>query len=277
MKVVFVVPVYNEHDTLEALVAGISLVACTFPHRILLVDDGSTDGSWAELLALRKRFPAMDLIKFRRNFGKTQALAVAFARSDADIVVTMDADLQDNPEEIPALLAKLNEGFDLVCGWKEKRQDPWHKTFPSRVYNTLVARVFGLKTHDINTGFKAMRMEVAKRLPLYSDMHRMIVVFAAHMGYRVTEVPVVHLPRRFGKSKYGMKRFFYGIRDAAIVWLVIHHLARPQAPVPAEECIEEEHITPHSPGKPRLAPAPLPRSARSLRVLARASRKSFRP
>ncbi len=247
MNVVFVVPVYNECDTLEALVSGISQVACTFPHRMLFVDDGSTDGSFDELRALQKRFPAIEIIKFRRNFGKTQALATAFERARGDIVITMDADLQDNPEEIPALLAKIDEGYDLVCGWKAKRQDPWHKTIPSRVYNGFVAWLFGLRTHDINTGFKAMRLEVARRLPLYSDMHRMIVVFAAHMGYRVGEIPVVHYPRRFGKSKYGMKRFFHGIRDAAIAWCVFHGLARNQAALNPDECIEQEIPAPDGP------------------------------
>lgn len=227
MKIDFIIPVYNECETLEALTAGISEHVCEMPHRILFVDDGSDDGSFESLVALSKRFPAIEIIRLRRNFGKTPALAAAFSRIDADIVIMMDADLQDDPKEIPRLLAKLDEGYDLVCGWKAQRHDPWHKTFPSRFYNRAVCWAFGLDLHDINTGYKAMRAEVAKRLPLYGEMHRMIAVFAVQLGYRVTEIPVEHHPRRHGRSKFGFERFGRGACDALTTHFLIRYSASP--------------------------------------------------
>lgn len=230
MEVVFAIPVYNERETLESLTEGISRYAAEVAHRILFVDDGSTDGSYDLLCTLRARYPTVDVIKFRRNFGKSQALAAAVHRAHGDVLVTMDGDLQDDPEEIPKLLAKLQEGYDVVCGWKAARRDPWQKTFPSRVYNALVSRLFGLPLHDVNTGFKAMRMEVAKRLPLYGELHRMIAVFAGQMGYRIAEVPVKHHPRHHGQSKYGFERFSRGALDVITAWFLIrrgqspHHL-----------------------------------------------------
>lgn len=220
MRIVFVIPVFNECKTVEALAEGIARHAKGMDYRILFVDDGSTDGSAEVLARLADSSGAIDLIKLRRNCGKSHALAAGFARAEGDIAVMMDADLQDDPEEIPRMLAKLDEGYDLVCGWKEKRNDPWHKTIPSRIYNWAVSRAFGLSLHDVNTGFKAMRMDIAKRLPLVGDMHRMIAIFAAGMGGRVTEIPVTHHPRRFGRSKYGFGRFYRGAADAVAVRLM---------------------------------------------------------
>lgn len=220
MKLVFVIPVFNERETLEPLAAGIARYASPHPYRILFVDDGSTDGSYDVLHSLHERDPRVGLLKLRRNYGKTRALAAGIAYAEGDVLITMDADLQDDPEEIPRLLAKLEEGYDMVCGWKANRRDPWHKVLPSRVYNALVNWLFGLHLHDVNSGFKAMRMDLAKRLPLYGDMHRMMVVFAANMGGKVAETPVVHHPRRFGRSKYGLRRFYEGSRDALAVWAI---------------------------------------------------------
>lgn len=220
MKVVFVIPVFNECKTVETLAEGIARHVQGIDHRILFVDDGSSDGSSEILSRLCERSDRIGFIKLKRNYGKSHALAAGFSRAEGDIVVMMDADLQDDPEEIPRMLAKLDEGYDLVCGWKQIRNDPWRKTIPSKIYNWAVSRAFGLSLHDINTGFKAMRMETAKRLPLVGDMHRMIAVFAAGMGYRVTEIPVVHHPRRFGRSKYGFSRFYGGAADASAVWLM---------------------------------------------------------
>jgi glycosyltransferase involved in cell wall biosynthesis len=227
MKIDFIIPVFNECETLEALTAGITEHVCEIPHRILFVDDGSDDGSFEILKDLSKRFPAIEIIRLRRNFGKTPALAAAFSRIDADIVIMMDADLQDDPKEIPRLLEKLGEGYDLVCGWKARRHDPWHKTFPSRFYNRVVCWAFGLELHDINTGFKAMRAEVAGRMPLYGEMHRMIAIFAAQLGYRVTEIPVEHHPRRHGRSKFGIERFGRGACDALTTHFLIRYSASP--------------------------------------------------
>lgn len=209
-----VVPVYNEAQTLRALAHGIQENMRERNFRILFVDDGSTDNSWGILCALREESDVIDIVRLRRNFGKTSALAAAFSFARGDIIITMDADLQDDPKEIPALLEKLEQGFDVVCGWKQRRYDPWHKTIPSRIFNFWVSRTFNLPLHDVNTGFKAMRGEVAAQLPLWSDMHRLIPVFAANMGYKVTEIPVHHHPRRFGRSKYGFERYMRGAMDA---------------------------------------------------------------
>lgn len=214
MKVTVVIPVCDEEATLGALAEGIAAQLAEHDYRILFVDDGSTDGSYGVLLELRKQNSRVEVVKFAQNRGKTQALAVAFALAESDVVVTMDADLQDDPAELPRLLAKLDEGFDLVCGWKARRQDPLHKTVPSKVYNWAINAVFGLDIHDVNTGYKAMRTEVAKSLTLYADLHRLIPIMAAQSGYRVTEIPVKHHPRRFGHSHYGMSRYYEGVRDA---------------------------------------------------------------
>lgn len=227
MKVVFVIPLLNERDTLEPLTEGIAQNIAPHEHRIIFVDDGSTDGSYEILEKIRERNSAVDLIKLRRNFGKSQALAAGIAHAEGDVLVTMDADLQDDPRQIPRFLEKLDEGYDVVCGWKQDRRDPWHKTIPSFFYNHVVSRLFELPLHDLNTGYKAMRMEVAKRLPLYGEMHRMIAVFASRMGYRVTEVPVEHHPRRFGRSKYGLRRFTNGALDVLTAWFLLQHGESP--------------------------------------------------
>lgn len=213
----FVIPVLNERETLIPLVEGIQEQVRDYPHDIILVDDGSTDGSYEVMRDLHARHPEIHVLRFRRNFGKSQALAAGFARAHGDIVFMMDADLQDDPAEIPRFLAKLEEGHDLVTGWKAKRRDPWHKTLPSKLYNRWISRLFRLRLRDVNSGYKAMRQEVARRLVLYGERHRLIPVFAANLGYRVTEIPVQHHPRRYGKSKYGIERFFRGASDALAV------------------------------------------------------------
>ncbi len=227
MKLVVVIPVCNEENTLEALLKGILVHTPSTDCEVVFVDDGSTDQSYRVLTGLHERFKQVRVLKFRRNFGKTLALAAAFRCIEGDVVVTMDGDLQDDPAEIPKLLAKLDEGYDLVCGWKADRRDPWHKTIPSRVYNAGIAWLFGHKLHDINTGFKAMRMEVAKQLPMYGEMHRMIVVNALALGYKVAEVPVKHHPRRFGKSQFGLERFHRGVADALTTWFLNRHGQAP--------------------------------------------------
>lgn len=245
MKLSVVVPVYNEEATLEPLARGIAEQLSAYDYRILFIDDGSTDGSYAALLQLRAENGRIDVIKFARNCGKTQALAVAFAQLTGDVVVTMDADLQDDPAELPRMLAKLEEGFDVVCGWKANRRDPFHKTIPSRFYNKGVNALFGLDIHDVNTGFKAMRAPVAKSLTLYADLHRLIPVMAAQAGFRVTEIPVTHHPRRFGHSKYGFSRFYQGVRDAARLWFRGHAARAAEAQTElarAQACIETIHV-----------------------------------
>jgi dolichol-phosphate mannosyltransferase len=227
MNLTLVIPVFNERESLRPLVEQIEEHAAAWPHHIILVDDGSTDGSFEVMESLHAEYSAVDLIRLRRNFGKTAALAAGIARAKGDVLVTMDADLQDDPRELPRLLDKLNEGYDLVVGWKRVRHDPWHKTFPSRVYNHMASRLFGLDLHDINCGFKAMRMDVALSLPLYGELHRMISVHAAARGYLVAEVPVEHHPRRFGRSKYGWSRFLRGGMDMLSTWFLLRHGQAP--------------------------------------------------
>lgn len=245
MKLCVVIPACNEEATLEPLAEGIASALADRDYRILFIDDGSTDGSYAAMLRSREKNPRIDVVKFARNCGKTRALAVAFAQIEGDVVVTMDADLQDDPKELPRLLAKLDEGYDLVCGWKADRQDPLHKTLPSKVYNTLINQSFGIDIHDVNTGFKAMRMDVAKSLTLYADLHRLIPIMAVQSGYKVGEIPVKHHPRRFGHSKYGMSRFYQGLRDAARLWLRGRGARMADAQAALEEargCIEVAHV-----------------------------------
>lgn len=250
MKVCVVIPACNEEATLEPLAEGIAAELAAQDYRILFIDDGSTDGSYTAMCRLRDQNPRIDVLKFARNCGKTLALAAAFAEVDegTDVVVTMDADLQDDPAELPRLLAKLDEGFDLVCGWKARRHDPIHKTFPSKIYNTAINLAFGLKIHDVNTGYKAMRTAVAKSLTLYADMHRLVPILAAQAGFRVTEIPVRHHPRRFGHSKYGMSRFYQGIRDACRLGLSdsqVRAAKAGEALRAAQACIEARHTGGH--------------------------------
>lgn len=229
MKLFFVIPVYNEQPTLADLARGIFDHSQGHDARICFVDDGSTDGSGSTLRALADGESRIGVVHFRANFGKTAALAAGFHHipDDTDVVFTMDGDLQDDPAEIPRLLAKLEEGYDFVSGWKQNRQDPWHKTLPSALYNGIIARLFRLKLHDTNSGFKAMRAPVISHLPLHGEMHRMMAVFAQAQGYRVTETPVQHHPRRFGKSHYGIERFARGALDVATTWFLTRHGQAP--------------------------------------------------
>jgi glycosyltransferase involved in cell wall biosynthesis len=219
MKLSFVIPAKDEQATLRQLLNGIATHAAGHELQIILVDDGSTDGTREEADALGAELPQVEVIHFEKNRGKSAALQAGFGRVTGEIVFTMDADLQDDPAEIPRFLEALENGADVVVGWKQKRQDPWHKTLPSRVYNAALRRMFGLRLHDVNCGFKAMRAEVAKRLELREGYHRLIPAIAKRMGYSIAEIPVRHHPRRYGHSKYGWKRFFTGARDALAYYL----------------------------------------------------------
>lgn len=227
MKIDFIIPVYNEKGTLEALTKGILQHAAPHEARIVFVDDGSTDGSAEVLEVLAAHHREVEVVRFRRNFGKSAGLAAGFERVTGDVVFTMDADLQDDPAEIPRFLAKLDEGFDVVVGWKQKRHDPWHKTFPSHVYNGIVARMFKLPLHDINCGFKVYRAEVVKRLRVYGELHRLLPALAQGLGYRIAEIPVTHHPRTYGVSKYGFERFAKGAIDVISVWFLARHSYTP--------------------------------------------------
>jgi glycosyltransferase involved in cell wall biosynthesis len=225
-----VIPVYNEEPSLQSLTGELqaALKPVGRPYEIIFIDDGSTDQSFATLQDLHQAYPeSIHAIRFRRNFGKTAALSAGFARAKGKVVVTMDADLQDDPHELPKLLDKLDEGYDLVTAWRERRQDPRSKTLPSRIFNSAVAFLTGIKLHDFNCGFKAYRSHVVHELKLYGDLHRFIPVLAWWKGFSIAEVPIVHRPRRFGHSKYGWDRMAKGFFDFLVVLFLTHYLRRP--------------------------------------------------
>jgi len=218
MKTAIVIPAYNEAPSVGELVSAIHRVMQDRgEYHIFFVDDGSTDGTWEILVDLAAACSALSAYRLRRNFGKTVALTVGFSGALAwnpDAVVTMDADLQDDPDELPRMVDALEkDGVDVVCGWKKHRQDPLLKCWGSKAFNWWVSTLFHVNIHDVNTGFKAYRPEVLRQVTLHSDMHRLIPVYGAAMGYRVGEVEVRHHPRRYGRSKYGISRIFRGIWD----------------------------------------------------------------
>jgi glycosyltransferase involved in cell wall biosynthesis len=219
-----VIPVLDESESVEELGKTLLNVATTHElnFEVIFVDDGSQDGSWDKIRRLATSDPRIRGIRFRRNFGKAAALAAGFDAALGKVVLQMDADLQDDPAEIPKFLAKLGDGFDVVNGWKRVRRDPWHRIWSSRVFNWLVSRVTGLKLHDHNCGFKCFRAEVVKELHLYGELHRFIPVMAHARGYRVAELPVEHHPRRYGQSKYRFYRFIKGLLDLlTVVFLTV--------------------------------------------------------
>jgi glycosyltransferase involved in cell wall biosynthesis len=224
-----IVPVCNEHESVDEL--GNTLLAVAgregLDVEVIFVDDGSQDGSWDKIARLAAADKRIRGIRFRRNFGKASALAAGFDAARGTVVVQIDADLQDDPNEIPRLLAKLEEGFDVVNGWKKVRKDPWHKVWPSRVFNWLVSHVTGLRLHDHNCGLKCFRAEVVKELHLYGELHRFIPVMAHARGYLVAELPVAHHRRRYGQSKYGFHRFLKGFLDLLTVTFLTVFGQRP--------------------------------------------------
>ena len=227
----FVVPVYNERESLPALhgeLAAMVEAEGLGPAEFVLVDDGSRDGSWQAIVELARKDPRVRALRFRRNFGKAAALTAGFRAASGEVVFTLDADLQDDPAEVPRFLAKLDEGHDVVSGWKQTRHDPWHKVGPSRVFNWMVSRLTGTQLHDHNCGFKAYRAEVLDEVFLYGELHRFVPVLAAARGFRVGEVVVNHRPRAFGHSKYGFSRFVKGFLDLLTVRFLTRYNQRPQ-------------------------------------------------
>jgi dolichol-phosphate mannosyltransferase len=216
----FVIPLKDEAPTLEELFNKIAEHASAQTSRweVIFVDDGSTDNSWEVIQGLAAENPdRIKAIRFRRNMGKADALAAGWQECSGDFVFTMDADLQDDPAEIPNFLQKMEEGWDIVSGWKRRRHDPWHKVLPSRVFNLMLSKVNKVKLHDHNCGFKCYRREVVHAIPMYGEMHRMVPSLAAIHGYRTTEIPVQHHPRVHGHSKYNFKRYLRGFLD---MWTV---------------------------------------------------------
>jgi glycosyltransferase involved in cell wall biosynthesis len=225
-----IVPVLNESESLPQLVRELNAVAQSrgYDLQIIIVDDGSTDGTWATISSLAAGDPRILGIRLRRNFGKAAALSAGFHAADGERIVTLDGDLQDDPAEIANLLAKLDEGFEVVSGWKRERHDPWHKVLPSRVFNWLVSHFMGVHLHDHNCGLKAYRREVMHEIRLYGELHRFVPVLAAAKGFRVGEVVVAHRPRKFGKSKYGVSRLTKGLLDLLTVKFIVGYGQRPQ-------------------------------------------------
>ncbi|MCD4817715.1 MAG: glycosyltransferase family 2 protein [Candidatus Cloacimonetes bacterium] len=227
MKLSFVIPVFNEEKSLKILYSEIIANVMNYEYEIIFIDDGSTDTSFSEMQKLTEIDSNVKVIKFRKNFGKAAGLQVGFSEAIGDVVFTMDADLQDDPKEIPRFLEKLEEGFDLVTGWKEKRKDPISKTLPSKIFNSVVSSSFKLKLHDYNCGFKAYRKEVVKELDIYGEMHRYVPALAQEKGFRIAEIPIHHRKREFGKSKYGIERYLRGFLDLLTVKLVTNYMHSP--------------------------------------------------
>jgi glycosyltransferase involved in cell wall biosynthesis len=224
-----VVPVYNEERSVELLYDEIAAALDPLDHEweAVFVDDGSTDGSFAALTRLHSRAPNARVVRLRRNFGKAAALAAGFAQASGDVIATLDADGQDDPAELPRLLARLDEGYDLVSGWKVRRRDPLRRRIVSRIFNAVTGWISGVRLHDMNCGFKAYRAEVVRGLPLYGELHRFIPVLAHERGYRVTELAVNHRPREHGRSRYGIERYLRGFFDLITVTFMGRYRHRP--------------------------------------------------
>lgn len=231
MDISVVVPLLNEEESLPELSAWIDRVMNenNFSYEVVMVDDGSTDSSWEIIEGLNQKNSNYRGIKFRRNYGKSAALNEAFAIVQGDVVITMDADLQDSPEEIPDLHKMITkDGFDLVSGWKKKRYDPISKTIPTKIYNGFTRAASGIKLHDFNCGLKAYKNDVVKSIEVYGEMHRYIPVLAKAQGYsKIGEKVVAHQARKFGVTKFGMDRFYKGFLDLASIYFVSRFGKRP--------------------------------------------------
>jgi len=225
-----VVPVFNEVESLAELYGELIDVARkqNYDLEIIFVDDGSVDGSWDEIERLASTDPRVTGIRFRRNFGKAAALSAGFEVARGEIVFTLDADLQDDPREMPRFLTEMGNDLDVVSGWKKRRHDPWHKVGPSRVFNWLVGRLTGVRLHDHNCGYKCYRREIFDEVCLYGELHRFVPVLAAARGWRVGEIVVHHRARRFGQSKYGVRRIVKGFLDLLTVCFLTGYGQRPQ-------------------------------------------------
>ena len=229
IKLSIVTPVYNEEQNIGLFHSKVTKVLKKLrkSYEIWFIDDGSRDSTLKTIKELKKKDKRVKFITFRRNFGKAAALSAGFEHANGDIIITMDGDLQDEPEEIPKFIAKIEEGYDLVNGWKFKRKDPLSKTIPSKFFNWLTSKMIGVKLHDFNCGFKAYRKEVVKEITLYGDLHRYIPAIAFWKGYRIAELPVKHNERLYGKSKYGSKRILTGFIDLMTVKYLISYTTKP--------------------------------------------------
>lgn len=231
MDISVVVPLYNEDESLPELVAWVDKVMGenNFSYEIILVDDGSTDQSWQVITKLKETYATIKAVKFRRNYGKSAALNVAFEVTQGDVVITMDADLQDSPDEIPELYRRIKEeGFDIISGWKKKRYDPVTKTIPTKLFNAATRKMSGIQLNDFNCGLKAYRGDVVKTIEVYGEMHRYIPVIAKWAGFsKIGEQVVEHRARKYGITKFGMSRFINGFLDLLSIFFVGKFGKRP--------------------------------------------------
>ncbi|NEO54750.1 MAG: glycosyltransferase family 2 protein [Okeania sp. SIO3B5] len=227
----FVIPVYNEEATIKPLferILDVTNLAEIDSYEIIFIDDGSNDSSWIEINKLIKEYPQkIRGIRFRRNFGKSSALSAGFKKATGNIIFTLDADLQDDPAEVPKFLEKLESGYDLVSGWRKHRNDPFSKTLPSKLFNGVTSILTGVKLHDFNCGLKAYKKEVLDCIKVYGELHRYIPVLAHSLGFKISEVTVRHHQRKQGKSKYGLERYTRGFLDLLTVLATTHYLHKP--------------------------------------------------
>jgi glycosyltransferase involved in cell wall biosynthesis len=225
-----VIPVFNEVESLFELHSQLRSVCSAngYEMEIIFVDDGSTDGSWDAITKVSEADPLTRGLRFRRNFGKADALNAGFAEARGELVFTLDADLQDDPVEIPRFVAEIEKGFDVVSGWKQVRNDPWHKVGPSRVFNWMISTITGVKLHDHNCGFKCYKREIFDEVNLYGELHRFVPVLAHARGWKVSEIAVHHRARQHGGSKYGFERFTKGFLDLLTVRFLTGFGQRPQ-------------------------------------------------
>lgn len=231
MQISVVIPLFNEEESLPELAAWIQRVMAAnhFSYEVLMIDDGSKDNSWAVIEKLSAQNNNIKGIRFRKNYGKSAGLQVGFTHARGDVVFTMDADMQDSPDEIPAMYQMIaQDGYDLVSGWKQKRFDPISKTIPTKIYNAAARTMSGIHLHDFNCGLKAYKNEVVKSVEVYGEMHRYIPVLAKKAGYaHIGEKVVQHRPRQFGVTKFGMERFLYGFLDLLSVVFMTRFANRP--------------------------------------------------
>jgi len=230
MEITVIIPLYNEEESLRELHKQLrdTLGRLGRRYELIFVDDGSTDASYRVLRDIKRMdHRHVKIVRFRRNYGKSAAISVGFEKAEGRSVITMDSDLQDDPSEIPQLLKKLDEGYDLVSGWKKVRRDPLSKTIPSRFFNFVTGLLTGIDIHDFNCGLKAYRRDVVKTLKVYGELHRYVPVLAHWEGFKIGEIPVQHRPRKYGKTKFGITRFWRGFLDLLTVLFTTRYFRRP--------------------------------------------------
>lgn len=229
LELSIIIPVFNEKESISELFFKIKKVLSRLnkSSEVIFVDDGSTDKTFEVLAELGKKEKTLKALRFKRNFGKSAALSAGFEQAKGEVIVTMDGDLQDDPEEIPNFLEKIKEGYDLVVGWKAERKDPWRKKIVSKIFNLLTAWLTGVKIHDFNCCFKIFKRRVVKDLRLHGELHRYIPALVHWQGYQIAEIKVKHHPRKYGRSKYGFTRLFKGFLDLLTVKFLLTYLNKP--------------------------------------------------